>query len=395
MGDPFLRGCGWRSANGGVPFSAQPQAYPMKMLRVSGAFVALACLVLTSFAADPKPAAAEKSPADLAYDATVKLIDDKEAKQDQARLGAVSKAGIEFLIAHPNHRYAGNVVDKMMRWTGVLKDKQRGMRSIFYAQVQGELLTPLFDDKLSEESKAAVLALDTAMGEGLFRENAVQATMVRWREKLDAQMKKTSVRDLLKDRAAAFYDVLCTMNAGAAGKFLGEVAGNDDKSASGWAKAELKFVEARKAPLELSFTGIDGTASDVAALRGKVVCLFFWSAGTKDLAGKAEALRTSMTTFGAKSFSVVSVCVDKETEREKVLLAVKETKMKWPVFFDGQGDAGELCKKLNVTAKSLPVMLVLDQQGVLTRTPAGKLSFDQKALDVEVTRLTQPPQKKK
>jgi peroxiredoxin len=363
----------------------------MKMLRLLSAFVALASLVSFASAADPKP---EKSPADLAYDGVVKLLDDKEAKQDQARVNAVSKAGIAFVVTHGNHPRSNTVVDKMVRWTGVLKDKQRGLRSVFYAQVQGELLTPLFDDTLSVESKAAVLALDTAMSEGLFRENSVQPTLIRWREKIDAQMKQPSYRDLLKDRAAAYYDVVSTINPATAVKFLGEVVATEDKNATNWAKAELKFVEVRKAPFELSFTGLDGTAVDVATLRGKVVCLFFWSAGTKELAEKAEALRVSMTNFGQKNFAVVSVCCDKEADREKVLAAVKAAKMKWPVYFDGQGDAGELCKKLNVSAKSLPVMLLLDQQGVLTRLPAGKLSLDQKALDAEVTRLTQSPKKK-
>ncbi|MGC4074659.1 MAG: TlpA disulfide reductase family protein [Nibricoccus sp.] len=367
----------------------------MKMLRLMGALAALACLVTPSFAADPKPAAAEKSPADLAYDQVVKLIDDKDAKQDQARLNAVSKAGIEFLIANPSYPKAGTVVDKMMRWTSVLKDKQRGMRSIFYAQVQGELLTPLFDEKLSEESKAAVLALDTAMSEGLFRENAVQATLVRWREKLDAQMKQKSVRDLLKDRAASYYDVLCSMNPGASVKFLGEAAASDDKNTANWAKAESKFVEVRKTPFELSFTALDGTAVNVAEKRGRIVCLFFWSAGTKDLTAKTDVLRDQLALQGEKKFSVIGVCVDKEADREKVVAAVKDMKMKWPTYFDGQGDAGELCKKLNVTTKSLPVMLVFDQQGKLSPLPAGKLSFDQKALEAELTRLTQPPAKKK
>jgi peroxiredoxin len=260
--------------------------------------------------------------------------------------------------------------------------------------VQGELLDALFDDKLSVESKAAVLALDTAMGEGLFRENSVQATLVRWREKLDAQMKQASVRDLLKDRGAAYYDVVSSLNAREAAKILSELAESGDKSASNWAKAEQKFVEARKTAFELNFTGLDGVVCDVAALRGKVVCLFFWSAGTKDLAGKAEALRTSVTNLGAKNFAVVSVCVDKEADREKVLAAVKEAKMKWPVLFDGQGEAGELCKRLNVTSRGLPVMLLIDKEGTLAALPAGKLSFDQKALDAEAARLLQPPKKK-
>ncbi len=367
----------------------------MKTLRLLGAIAALTCVSTPlSFAADPKPAAAEKSPADLAYDAAVKLIDDKEAKQDAARLSAVSKAGREFLIAYPDHRYASGLVDKMMRWTAVLKDKQRGMRSVFYTQVQGELLDALFDDKLSAESKAAVLALDTAMAEGLFRESSVPAMIARWREKLDAQRKQKSVRDLLKDRGAAYYDVMCTMNPREAAKILNELAENDDKSTSGWAKAEQKFAEARKTPFELSFTGLDGATCDVAALRGKVVCLFFWSAGTKDLAGKADALRTSLATVGAKNFAVVSVCVDKEADREKAVAAVKEAKMKWPVFFDGAGDAGELCKRLNVSAKSLPAMVLIDKQGVLVRTPPGKFSYDQKALDAELAWQTQPPKKK-
>ena len=121
-----------------------------------------------------------------------------------------------------------------MRWVGILKDKQEPMSSVFYAQVQGERLTPLFDDTLSAESKAAVLALDTAMSEGLFRKNAVQTTLARWKEKLDAQMKQPSVRDLLKDRAAAYYDVLMTMAPANALRFLAEVADSDDKSTAGW-----------------------------------------------------------------------------------------------------------------------------------------------------------------
>ena len=365
----------------------------MKTLRLLSAFVALVLPATFSFAADPKPAAPEKSPADLAYDQVVKLIDDKEAKQNQARLNAISKAGIEFVIAHPAHPRTGTLIDKMLRWTGMLKDKQRGLRSIFYAQVQGELLTPLFDDTLSDDARAAVLALDTAMSEGIFRENAVESTIVRWREKLDAQMKRRSVRDLLKDRAAAYYDVMSGINPRVAVKFIEGVASHEDKSASNWAKAELKFVEVRKAPLELSFTGLDGSAVDVATLRGKVVCLFFWSSATKDLPAKAEDLRVSITQFGTKKFTVVSVCCDKEADREKAVAAAKEAKMKWPVYFDGQGDAGELCKKFNVTTRALPVMLLVDQEGKLANLPAGKLSFDQKTLDVEVTRLTQAKKK--
>jgi len=52
----------------------------------------------------------------------------------------------------------------------------------------------------------------------------------------------------------------------------------------------------------------------------------------------------------------------------------------------------ELCKKLNVTMRALPVMLIVDKEGKLTHLPAGKLSFDQKGLDAEVTRNEEAPE---
>jgi peroxiredoxin len=362
----------------------------MKIFPLLGAFVVLACLAPFSFAADPK---AEKSPAEIAYTEVVKLLDDKKAQQDQARLNAVSKAGIAFVVTHGNYPRTGTVIEKMLQWTNVLNDKQRGLRSVFFAQVQGELLVPLFDETLSAESRAAVLALDSAMSEGLFRENKVPPVLQNWKQKIEAQMKQPSFRDLFKDRAAQFYDVMTAVNGVSAEKFLNEVVASGDKSAAGWAKAELKFAAVRKAPFELSFTGLDGTAFDISTLRGKVVCLFFWSAGTKDLAQKADALLLHVAEFGQKNFAVVSVCCDNEADREKVLAAVKSAKMKWPVYFDGQGEAGELCKKLNVTAKSLPVMLLIDQEGKLVKLPAGKLSFDAWALKTAVARLTQAKKK--
>jgi cytochrome oxidase Cu insertion factor (SCO1/SenC/PrrC family) len=349
----------------------------MKTFRLTSVLVALACLLPSLFAADK---ASEKNPGDAAYDAFVKLIDEKDAKQDQSRINALSQAGIEFLLAHPTHKNANSVIDRMLRLKDQFKSKP-ALKGIFYTHVQGALLGPLFDDSLSADAKAAVRALDTAMSEGLFRMNANKMTLAAWQEKLEAQLKHSSSRELLKARAVSLYEVLLKMSPGGAEKLLNDFSENEDKTLSSWAKAELKFAQVRKAPFELEFTALDGSPVNVTSSRGKVVCLFFWSVNTPNLKAVVDKLKENTALYGAKQLLIVAVNADAEADREKVVAAVKEQRFKWPVYFDGKGANSDLFKKLNVTAKTLPATLLIDQKGTLAPLPAGKLSYDDKTLE--------------
>jgi cytochrome oxidase Cu insertion factor (SCO1/SenC/PrrC family) len=351
----------------------------MKTFRLSTVFSALLLACSLVFTTGLHAQEKEKSEADRAYDALLKLIEEKDAREDQARIDQISQACIQFVLTHASHRNIATAVDRMLQLKDQFKTK-KALRGVCYAQVQSLLLNPLFDDSLSAETKAAVLALDTAMAEGLFRMTPSKDTFTAWQEKLNAQLEKKSNRDLLKNRAAAFYEgaqrILRQQGAEA---FLRNLLESNDRSTSNWAKGELRLIEARKAPLELKFTALDGKEVDLASFRGKVVCLYFWSAGSDKLKGNVEKLFEHSLTLGAKQFPIITINVDPEADREKVLAAVKKERIKWPVHFDGQGVDSAFCKELNVTSvKDVPVILLIDQKGILAPTPTGKFTYDEK-----------------
>jgi peroxiredoxin len=327
----------------------------------------------------------EKSPADVAYDAFMALRNDKEAKPTAARFQALSKAGVDFVADNPKHRQAGSVIARLQDFAGTLTGENKKMRTAWFAQVQLDAVNKTFDDKLTDDGRAALAAIEAATLEGESREYGAAAqendskkpaeaaakkrqfgeAMQKWRAKIDALAEMPGGGRFLKDREAGFTEFLKIVNPTAAEKHLNKLAQHKDKDVAKWANEELNLLAVRKQPYELKFTAVDGREIDFAQLRGKVVYLVFWSLSSKGYTDELENLKDAYAEYGRKYFEVIAVNYDKEADREKVLAALKQQKVKWPVYFDGKGDQNEFGKKLNV--KNLPAGFLFDKEGYLVK----------------------------
>jgi hypothetical protein len=159
---------------------------------------------------------------------------------------------------------------------------------------------------------------------------------------------------------------------------LQKLLAHKEKPIAAMAREELNIVEVKKEPYALKFTGIDGKEVDFAQLRGKVVALYFWSTANKASTDRIEPLKQVLSTYKKRGLEIVSVSYDKAEDRAKVEKLIKDTRMPWPVHFDGNGPKNSFSPKLNATG--VPRLYLFDQKGILQTglqgVPVARVSPD-------------------
>lgn len=375
----------------------------MKTLFVPAALLlsALACGV-AAFAqppkgGDPKKAPAPKSPADLAWEEFDKVRKEPGAK-DQMRFAKVIAAGIAYLAKNPTHSRANDAVRELAFYgNNTIDAKQGALRTSYLSNLRLAVTNERFKDGITEPGVAAMLAVEAATYDAELRASPTPAGLAALREKVDALAEAPQSIGFLRERERSYAHLLIALTApnfARAEEHLKKMSANADKNLSDMAKAELGIIEARKTPFELKFTGLDGKQIDLAALRGKVVAVYFWSATNKGSVNKLDSLQRVSSGLRKKGLEIVTVCTDKEEDKPKVLAAIKEAGMKLPVYFDGKGGKSAV-GKLNVpNAGSL---FLLDQKGQLQVSMQGltltpNLPVEQ--IEGQALRLLEPDKKK-
>ena len=349
----------------------------MNTLRAVGVVLSCALLVPTlSFAQNPPKEVKEKSPEDLAWDAFNKVYDNKEAKPDAARFAELTKTAIDFLVAYPKHRQAGAALTKVVKVRDSMRDRDpkkdlglKPLRVQWLSTLQLALVDKLFDDSLSPNSRAALMALDAVAAQSMAYDSPSAATMGDFRKKVDALAKHESGGLFLKDREVGYYEALLLVNPKSAEAHVTKLTQSADKETAKWAKTEASLIEIRKQPYALKFTALDGREVDFEQLRGRNVYLLFFSSTAKRFSDELESLKDVYAEYSRKDFDIVLVCYD--TEKEKADAFLKEKRVKWPVYFDGKGEDNEFGKQLNVTNRGLPMGFLFDAKGMLVKTNVG------------------------
>jgi cytochrome oxidase Cu insertion factor (SCO1/SenC/PrrC family) len=331
------------------------------------AVLATALTAFTGLAADGKSGDKKntaKSPADLAYEEFMKLVADK-AKLAQPHFKQVTAAGIAFLTKNPTHARAADAVRVLGDYpTSMLRDKPlAAQRPVYIATLKYDVLDArIMAD--SDEAKTALAALDAAAADADMRETGTGASFESLREKIDALAPLPGSDRFLADRERSYYNILAIAKGkDKAGAYLQALLASPDKKVAAMARQELDLLEVSSAPYELKFTALDGREVDFAKLRGKVVALYFWSSTNGNSTRQWEALKTIQSDYRKKGFEIVTVSFDKEADREKLLAHVKQNGIKWPVYFDGQGNKSEFATKLAAT--SVPRVVIFDQKGIM------------------------------
>ena len=359
-------------------FPAHPNPpNPMNTLRAVGVVLSCALLVpVLSFAQGAPKEVKEKSPEDLAWDEFNKVFDNKEAKPDAARFALLTKTAIDFLVAYPKHRQAGAALTKVAKVRDSMRDRDpkkdlglKPLRVQWFSTMQLELVNKSFDDSLSPNSRAAVLALDAVIAQSVAYDSPSADSVGEFRKKVDELSKHESGWLFLKDLEVAYYEMMMLVNPKTAVMHVTRLTQSKDKETAKWAKAEESLNEIRKQPYALKFTALDGREVDFEQLRGRVVYMIFYSSTAKRFSDELEPVKDVYAEFSRKDFDVVLVSYD--TEKDKAEAFLKEKKIKWPVYFDGKGEDNEFGKKLNVTNRGLPTGVLFDAKGMFVKTNVG------------------------
>ena len=104
---------------------------------------------------------------------------------------------------------------------------------------------------------------------------------------------------------------------------------------------------------------IDGNPISVANYKGKVVLVDFWATWCGPCVGEMPNVIKTYGKYHDKGFEIIGVSLDQD--KDKLTSFIKENKMPWPQFFDGQGWQNKLAVKYGI--QSIPSNYLIGKDG--------------------------------
>lgn len=308
--------------------------------------------------------------ADALYAEFRKLRDDKDAKPSQAYFQQLAQAAVNFLAVTPKFKNATRVVNDTLSYgTTQIAQKDKALRPAFYSLVQFAITHKMMEPDLPKDAKTSLTALKAAMVEGASLESLSTKTLVEWRQSINELADMPGSAGFQLDREKGYYNTLCRLQN--VDKFieaqLDELAKHKDRGISNWAKQEMKYFEIRKTPYKLAFKTIDGKDFDSAKLKGDPwLFLYFFTTKAKNSVDEINKVLDVYFEYSRRKIEFVGVCLDPENDRDEVQAFLKKNKVKFPVYFDGEGAKGELCQKFGVGGPN--VSFLFNEKGMLAPT---------------------------
>jgi len=124
---------------------------------------------------------------------------------------------------------------------------------------------------------------------------------------------------------------------------------------------DLKRLDFLWKVLPLNIKSVDGKTIDVGDYHGKVVIVVFFAAWSPPSLAVVESLREQTAKLPADKVQVIGVSLDEK--RERLVDAIRQYRLPWPVGFDGKGWGGPMVRSLGINA--VPTVWVLDPKGRL------------------------------
>jgi peroxiredoxin len=354
----------------------------MNLPFLTKALLCCLCLGTPAFAQAPKKdekkAPAPKSPADLALDDFNKVRGEAGAK-DQARFQKVINSGLAYLTQNPTHGGAPGAVNNLAFYANGIDKKQAAQRTAFLSLLKLEVANQKYKEGVTDNARAALAAVEAAIADFETRDAMTRDNITALREKIDELAQAPGGGRFLPDRERSYLHILALgSNPQRAEDQAKKLLEHKEKGVKDMAREELNILEVKKEPYALKLTTLDGKEVDFEKLRGKVVALYFWSATNGNSTKNFEALQQISSAYKKKGLEIVTVSYDKEEDRDKLMKAIKDHRVTFPVYYDGKGSKNSFSPKLNVY--SVPRLLVFDQKGILQTTvqgsPVGKLQAD-------------------
>ena len=134
---------------------------------------------------------------------------------------------------------------------------------------------------------------------------------------------------------------------------------------------DFKRLDLLGQPLNLRLSSGPAGPADLAALRGQVVIVIFWSAESPHSLLWLRDFRTAWEKMSKDHLRVVTISLD--TNRQAFDERRSDLPASWPAYFDGKGWEGPLARSLGINA--LPSVWILDKKGLL-RTLNARDSYE-------------------
>jgi len=130
--------------------------------------------------------------------------------------------------------------------------------------------------------------------------------------------------------------------------------------------ARYRHIEDLKnKPLDLKFTAVDGSAIDLAQMRGKVVLIDFWATFCIPCCAEVPHVVAAYQKYHSQGFEVVGISLDKD--KKALADFTRKNGMVWPQYFDdGLLWGNKISTDFGI--KEIPAMWLVDQKGMLVTT---------------------------
>jgi len=230
-----------------------------------------------------------------------------------------------------------------------------------------------------EQLLASMLEMEVYANSGRRGYGEGPADLAKAAEAVELMAKRVPGSDRRRFAERAYFEALNTKDPVAAEALLRKRAAEKDinPELARQAAGTLLAIDGKRAPLELKFAALDGSAVDLANYRGKVVLIDFWATWCVPCMEEMPNVKRVYQAYHDKGFEIIGISLDraprnpaKPIPMEKTAGQLKEflvkENMPWVQHYDGKHWDNEFSRRFALG--SIPATFLIGKDGRIYST---------------------------